>query len=295
MSGAVVPVSVIITTFNRARFVEEAIRSVLLQRRLAPLEIIVVDDGSTDNTPEVVETFGSFVKYVFQDHRGVSSARNHGIALSSGEWIAFLDSDDLWLPDKLSRHWQFCMENPDILISQTDEIWLRHGVRLNPRKYHEKPDGYCFDRLLERCLVSPSAVMIHRSVFDAVGVFDERLLACEDYDLWLRIGYRFPIGLVRKKLVIKRGGHVDQLSGSIEALDRFRIFAMVKLFLREPLSEEQRQAVIRELSKKCKIYATGASKRGKVFQHEFFITLPDLVQTGQLKDETVLLPYLLDC
>jgi len=293
MSRTVVPVSVVITTFNRAQLVEEAIRSVLSQRRVAPLEIIVVDDGSTDNTPRIAETFKGSVKYVFQDHRGVSSARNRGIKLSSGEWIAFLDSDDLWLPDKLFRHWQFCIENPDILVSQTDEIWFRQGVRLNPRKYHEKPDGYCFDRLLERCLVSPSAVMIHRSVFSMVGVFDERLPACEDYDLWLRIGYRFPIGLVREKLVIKRGGHEDQLSSSVKALDRFRIFAMVKLLLREPLSAKQRQTVIKELSKKCKIYAIGANKRGKVSQHEFFMTLPELVLEWHLKDETDLLPYLL--
>jgi len=294
MSRTVVPVSVVITTFNRAQLVEEAVRSVLSQRRVAPLEIIVVDDGSTDNTPRIAETFKGSVKYVFQDHRGVSSARNRGIKLSSGEWIAFLDSDDLWLPDKLFRHWQFCIENPDILVSQTDEIWFRQGVRLNPRKYHEKPDGYCFDRLLERCLVSPSAVMINRSVFSMVGVFDERLPACEDYDLWLRIGYRFPIGLVREKLVIKRGGHEDQLSSSVKALDRFRIFAMVKLLLREPLSAKQRQTVIKELSKKCKIYAIGANKRGKVSQHEFFMTLPELVREGHLKDETDLLPYLLD-
>jgi glycosyltransferase involved in cell wall biosynthesis len=294
MSSTVVPVSVVITTFNRAQLVEEAIRSVLSQRRVAPLEIIVVDDGSTDNTPRIAETFKGSVKYVLQDHRGVSSARNRGIKLSSGEWIAFLDSDDLWLPDKLFRHWQFCIENPDILVSQTDEIWFRQGVRLNPRKYHEKPDGYCFDRLLERCLVSPSAVMINRSVFSMVGVFDERLPACEDYDLWLRIGYRFPIGLVREKLVIKRGGHEDQLSSSVKALDRFRIFAMVKLLLREPLSAKQRQTVIKELSKKCKIYAIGANKRGKVSQHEFFMTLPELVREGHLKDETDLLPYLLD-
>ena len=294
MSRTVVPVSVVITTFNRAQLVEEAIRSVLSQRRVAPLEIIVVDDGSTDNTPRIAEIFKGSVKYVFQDHRGVSSARNRGIKLSSGEWIAFLDSDDLWLPDKLFRHWQFCIENPDILVSQTDEIWLRQGVRLNPRKYHEKPDGYCFDRLLERCLVSPSAVMIHRSVFSMVGVFDERLPACEDYDLWLRIGYRFPIGLVREKLVIKRGGHEDQLSSSVKALDRFRIFAMVKLLLREPLSEEQKQAVIRELYRKCRIYATGASKRGKVSHQGFFMALPNLIKEGRLKDETDLLPYILD-
>ncbi|MEJ5301354.1 MAG: glycosyltransferase [Thermodesulforhabdaceae bacterium] len=294
MPSIVVPVSVVITTFNRARFIEEAVRSVLSQRRVVPLEVIVVDDGSTDETPKIMEAFRCRVKYVFQNNRGVSSARNHGIMLSSGEWIAFLDSDDLWLPHKLFHHWRFCLENPHILISQTDELWLRRGTHLNPRKYHEKPEGYCFDRLLERCLISPSAVMIHRSIFTSVGFFDERLPACEDYDLWLRIGYQYPVGLVRNKLVIKRGGHEDQLSSSIKALDRFRIFAMVKLLLHEPLSTNQRQAVIKELSNKCKIYALGAKKRSKTLQYEFFLALPALVQEGRIRDETDLFPYMID-
>lgn len=289
MALEIVPVSVIITTYNRADFVLEAVRSVISQKCVKPCEIIVVDDGSTDNTPEVLYPVMESIKYVRQDHGGVSRARNHGIDCSVGEWIAFLDSDDIWLPQKLVNHWRFCLENPALTVSQTDEIWIRNGIRLNPKKYHLKPEGYCFERLLKRCLISPSAVMIHRSVFDTVGKFDERIPACEDYDLWLRIGYRFPIGLVKEKLIIKRGGHGDQLSSSIGALDRFRIFAMVKLLIHEDLSNSQREAVLKELFKKCEIYANGSLKRGKKQEYEFFVELPYLVCKGNLKDEEIIL------
>ncbi|MCX7823109.1 MAG: glycosyltransferase [Syntrophobacterales bacterium] len=289
MGCITIPVSVIVTTYNRASFVLEAIQSILSQRYVKPLEIIVVDDGSTDETPMVLAQIREFITYIRKEHRGVSCARNRGIDSSRGEWIAFLDSDDLWLPYKLFRHWQFCLENPNILISQTDEIWLRQGVRLNPKKYHEKPEGYCFERLLERCLISPSAVMIHRSIFERVGVFDERIPACEDYDLWLRIGCRFPIGLIRKKLVVKRGGHPDQLSSNVVALDRFRIFAMVKLFIREELSDSLKEAIFKELSNKCKIYAHGALKRGKEEEYKFFFYLPSMIRYGIIKDEEIVL------
>lgn len=288
MSAEILPVSVIITTYNRAGFVLEAVNSVIYQRYVKPLELIVVDDGSTDDTREILSSIGS-VKYIKQDNFGVSCARNRGIKSSRGEWIAFLDSDDLWLPEKLFRHWDFINKNPGILVSQSDELWIRDGVRLNPRKYHEKPEGYCFEKLLKRCLISPSAVMIHRSVFDVVGTFDERVPACEDYDLWLRIGYRFPIGLLKEKLVIKRGGHRDQLSHTVEALDRFRIFSMTKLLIRENLSECQREAVFEELSNKCRIYSFGALKRGKNRAYKFFSDLPSMIRQDVIKDEKIVL------
>lgn len=287
-----IPVSVVIPTFNRADLIKEAVHSVLSQQAVKPLEVIVIDDGSTDNTSEVLAPFEDLLTYVYQDNKGVSAARNRGIELSSGEWIAFLDSDDLWLPKKLALHWQFCLENPHFLISQTDEIWLRRGKKLNPKKYHSKPEGYCFEKLIERCLISPSAVMVHRTVFEKVGFFDERLPACEDYDMWLRVGCRFPVGLVRKKLVVKRGGHDDQLSNTVEALDRFRIFAMVKLLWRDNLSPVQRGIVLTELSKKCKIYADGALKRGKLRDYQFFLELPDMLARRTIRGEEDLLDFL---
>ncbi len=276
-SRSSVPVSVVIPTFNRASLVREAILSVVHQKIVKPLEIIVIDDGSTDDTESVVRSIRGDIVYIYQNNQGVSAARNVGICVSKGEWIAFLDSDDLWLPHKLYYHWNYCVNNPGIFISQTDEVWLRNGVRLNPKKYHKKPEGYCFERLLERCLISPSAVMIHQSVFEKVGLFNELLPACEDYDLWLRIGCRYEIGLVDKKLVIKRGGHDDQLSSTVEALDKYRIIALKSLLLKEKLDFPKVCQVIETLKKKCFIYGEGCRKRGRIEEAQYYFKLPELL------------------
>jgi len=258
-------ISIIIPTFNRAKLLLEAVHSVLDQKDVPEdVEIIVVDDGSTDNTREALAALAGKIAYIRQEHSGVSKARNLGICRSAGEWIAFLDSDDLWLPDKLHAQMEFFSDHPETFLCQTDEIWVRNGRRLNPRKYHRKPSGYCFPLLLERCLVSPSAVVVHRRVFDLVGLFDESLPACEDYDLWLRIGCRFPIGLVEKPLIVKRGGNPDQLSANIVNLDKYRIEAILKLIRTAPLSPEQRLAAEEMLEKKRRIYSDGCRKRGNI-------------------------------
>lgn len=269
-------VTVVIPTHNRSRFLREAVTSVLAQRGV-PLEVLVVDDGSTDETREVLETFGDSITAVFQPHRGVSAARNHGIRLARGEWIAFLDSDDLWLPRKLEIQMAFLEAHPHLRICQTEEIWIRNGKRLNPRKYHQKPQGHCFPLLLERCLISPSAVVIHRDLFSQVGCFDESLPACEDYDLWLRIGCRHPVGLVEEPLIVKRGGHADQLSASIPALDVYRIQSLVHLLRRESLTPEQRKQAFAVLERKCLIYGAGCRKRGKWEEAERILALPRTV------------------
>ncbi len=258
-------ISVIIPTYNRAKLLVEAVGSVLDQKGCPEaLEIIVVDDGSTDDTREALAAVPGELRYIRSEHSGVSAARNIGISESGGQWIAFLDSDDLWLPDKLRAQMKFFSDHPESLLCQTEEIWIRNGRRVNCRKYHEKPAGYCFPLLLERCLVSPSAVVIHRSVFDRIGLFDESLPACEDYDLWLRAGCRFPIGLVEEPLVVKRGGHPDQLSATIANLDRYRIEAIVKLLRTTPLDPELRRAAENVLEKKRRIYSEGCRKRGRI-------------------------------
>jgi len=255
-------ISVIVPTYNRGAFIKEAVDSILAQKNVS-MEVIVVDDGSTDATTALLGSYSGTIRYVYQAHGGVSAARNHGIRIAQHEWLAFLDSDDLWLPRKLSAQLAFLARHPDLKICQTEEIWIRNGKHMNPKKYHRKPDGYCFPRLLEHCLISPSAVMIHRGVFEEVGFFDEALPACEDYDLWLRIGYRHPIGLLRDPLIIKRGGHGDQLSASIPSLDRFRIQALAKLLRHEPLRHDQQEAAFEALKRKSRIYASGCRKRGK--------------------------------
>jgi glycosyltransferase involved in cell wall biosynthesis len=227
----------------------------------------------------VLATHSERIRYVRQLHAGVSAARNRGIALARGDWLAFLDSDDLWLTGKLAAQRRFMAGNPQCRIFQTEELWLRNGKRINPREYHRKPDGYCFERLLERCLVSPSAVMIHRSVIDATGGFDEALPACEDYDLWLRIGCRYPIGLLREPLVIKRGGHPDQLSATVLTLDRYRIEAIVKLLRGGALNLVQREEALKELARKCAIYGAGCGKRGNAEAARAVLALPEVLST----------------
>ena len=264
-------VSVIIPTYNRGWIIKEAIDSILAQD-YTEFELIVVDDGSTDHTSDVLDSYGDDIKVLFQKNKGVSAARNRGIAEASGKFIAFLDSDDLWLPQKLTVQIEFFNQTPDALICQTEEVWIRNGLRVNPKKRHKKPSGMIFNPSLELCLVSPSAVMIRRSLFGRVGKFDETLPACEDYDLWLRISCRFPVHLIDTPLIIKRGGHGDQLS-SRAGLDRFRIKAIEKIIKRGILSDDQYRAAVKTLKKKCDIYAAGCRKRGREEEVRYYTSL----------------------
>lgn len=255
-------VSVVIPTRDRRSLVVEAVESVLAQR-VPPGEVIVVDDGSSDGTAAALDRFGAAVRTVRQEPRGVSAARNHGARLARGEWLAFLDSDDLWKPDKLGAQLAYHEREPSVRISQTEEIWIRRGVRVNPCRHHAKPAGDVFVASLSRCLVSPSAVLIDRALFEEAGGFDESLPVCEDYDLWLRISLRVPIGLVREPLVIKRGGHDDQLSRRYWGMDRFRVASIAGLLSSAPMSEARRAAAAGVLAEKCAILAAGALRRGR--------------------------------
>ena len=252
-------VSIVIPTYNRAGFVREAITSVL-QQDYPDVDLIVVDDGSRDDTAAVVSGFGPAVRYLYQENRGVSAARNRGVAASTGGLIAFLDSDDLWLPNKVSAQVAYFEAHPDAQACHTDEIWIRRGVRVNERRIHRKHGGWQFLASLPRCLISPSAVMLRRTLWDRLGGFDETLPACEDYDLWLRLTATAPVGFLPERLVVKRGGHADQLSRRTPVLDRYRIQALEKA-LATPLPPEHRRAVLEQLVAKCHIVAQGARKR----------------------------------
>ena len=254
-------VSVIIPTYNRAWAVKDAIDSVLAQD-YAGFELIVVNDGSTDETDQVLAEYGAKLTVIRQENRGVSAARNRGIREAKGNLIAFLDSDDRWLPGKLSVQVDFFNTHPDALICQTEEIWIRNGVRVNPKNRHKKPSGDIFEPSLQLCLVSPSAVMMRRDLFEKVGTFDETLPACEDYDLWLRVAYRYPVHLIDEPLIVKTGGHADQLS-RMPALDQFRIASLARLIESGALPESQRTAAVSVLLEKCRIYSQGCRKRGR--------------------------------
>ncbi len=252
-------VSVIIPTFNRAGWLAESIGSVLSQT-YPHIELIVVDDGSTDHTQDVVQGFGEALTYMHHDNRGVSASRNRGVVASRGTLIAFLDSDDVWQPGKVAAQVALLQQQPDIEVCYTDEIWIRHGVRVNPKQIHQKHTGWLFEPSLPRCIISPSSIMLRRELWNRLGGFDERLPACEDYDLWLRMTVQVPVTLIPEPLIVKRGGHADQLSRSTPLLDQYRITALDKL-LRTALTMPQRRAVLSVLIRKCDIVAQGAGKR----------------------------------
>lgn len=274
-------VSVVIPTYNRARMVTRAVASVLYQT-FQDFELIVVDDASDDNTPDLLSHFGPLITLIRHPRNlGVSAARNTGVKASCAPLVAFLDSDDYWLPGKLEAQVSFLRENPGAMACQTEEIWIRKGLRVNPRKKHLKPSGDIFLASLKLCLVSPSAVMVRASLFRDLGLFDETLPACEDYDLWLRISSHYPIHLIKEYLVVKEGGHSDQLSARYPGMDRFRIRAMKKLLEKDALNRRQREATLAELTVKCRIYGEGCLRRGKKEEGEYYLRLPERLKNSK--------------
>src|SRR5918995_143489 len=261
-------VSVVIPTYNRWPMIAEAVQSVLAQTFNA-FELIVVDDGSTDSTARLLTSCDSRLKVFSQPQTGVAAARNAGVAMSQGKYISFLDSDDLWAPAKLATQTDFMEGNSEVHICQTEEIWIRGGMRVNPRSRHRKPTGDIFQRSLELCLISPSAVMMTKELFYLAGGFDESFPVCEDYDLWLRIAVGHPVYLIDSPLVTKRGGHADQLSRSVWGMDRFRVMAIAKL-LRAGLVGEKREWALDALRQKTAILAAGAAKRGRLDEARAF-------------------------
>jgi glycosyltransferase involved in cell wall biosynthesis len=272
-------VSVIIPTYNRARKVARAIASVLYQT-FPDYEIIVVDDGSRDDTARSLHLLHPhLVHLTHKENRGVSAARNTGIRASSAPLIAFLDSDDYWLPEKLAVQAAFFKANPKAVACQTQERWIRRGRPVNPGKKHLKPSGHIFEPSLKLCLVSPSAAMVRRSLLDEVGFFDETLPVCEDYDLWLRISCRHAIHLLDRVLVIKEGGAPDQLSRSMAGMDRFRIQSMTRLLQGARLTGAQARALLDELTAKCEVYGNGCIKRNRMDEGRRYVELPSKLRS----------------
>ena len=254
-------ISVIIPTYNRTHLLPRALDSILSQSCL-PNEIIVVDDGSTDDTSVLMTSVYPEIVFIQQSNTGVSCARNVGIKRASGDWIAFLDSDDEWFPEKLEVQMNALYKNPELKICHTNEIWIRNGTRVNPKKKHEKFGGWIFQKCLPLCCISPSSVIIHKSIFDEAGLFDDSLLVCEDYDLWLRITARNPVLYIEKPLLRKYGGHNDQLSRKYWGMDRFRIKSLEKIIYSKELSESDENAAKKMLTEKIHIFIQGAQKRG---------------------------------
>lgn len=256
--------SIIIPTYNRFSLLQIAIDSVL-QQTFQDFELIIIDDGSTDKTQDYISSLKcKCIKHLKQEHAGVSKARNLGINNAQGEFIAFLDSDDRFTENKLSLTFDYINRTSHISIFHTEEIWFKNGALLNQKKVHKKPDGMVFEQALLLCCISLSTAVIKRSVFKEIGIFDEKLPVCEDYDFWLRATAKYPVKLINEELTLKAGGHPDQLSKRYEAMDQFRIYSIDKIIQANILTETQKTYAIEELKKKCRIYIIGALKRNKL-------------------------------
>lgn len=244
-------ISVIIPTFNRAQFVLRAVQSVKNQS-FQVKEIIVIDDGSTDETKEILKN--EDITYIYQKNSGVSSARNKGIQVAKYEWLAFLDSDDTWHENKIQEHISFHVNTPNLLASYTGEHWIRNGKTIK-LKTHQQKEEPSFLNSLRLCKIGVSTFLCHKKIFENIGLFDENLTVCEDYDLWLRILLKYDIKLIDKQLITKYAGHENQLSFDTPLIDTYRIKALEK-----HINTKYKEEIKQEIKNKTQILLKGAKK-----------------------------------
>lgn len=267
--------SVIIPSYNRYQTLCRALDSVLAQS-LPAQEIIVVDDASTQvEYTTLAETYPMVRIYRQTQNRGVSACRNQGIHLANAPWLAFLDDDDEWFANKLKIQAEQLAQYPSYKICHCDEQWIRNGQFVNPMHKHRKQGGWVLQANLPLCAISPSAVVIHQTIFQHIGYFDESLPACEDYDLWLRITAHYPVLYIDQQLLRKYGGHADQLSKKYWGMDRFRIKSLINLLATTSLTSQDEHAVRKTLQQKIAIYLQGAKKRQKCAEISYYQQLQD--------------------
>ena len=254
-------VSVVIPTYNRIAYLSRAITSVLKQSYPVN-EIIVIDNGSTDQTLGFIKKNFTRIRVITEKKRGVSFARNLGIKNCKYNWIAFLDSDDEWITDKIEQQFVLLKEsNFKYQFIHTNEIWIKNGILKNQKKKHLKKGGYIFEDCLDICKISPSSVLIKKELFDRYGLFDNKFKVCEDYELWLRIASKIKIGYLDKPLIKKYGGHKGQLSNKYWGIDRYRVKALEKVLINDNLKGQQKLKVLEYLLNKINIILLGAINR----------------------------------
>ena len=254
-------VSVVIPSRNRITYLPRAISSVLKQTFLVH-EIIIVDNESSDKTISFVKKNFNKVKVINEKKIGVSHARNLGIKSCRYEWVAFLDSDDEWMPDKIKKQFAFLKKkNFKLRFLHTNETWIKNGLLKNQKKKHLKKGGFIFEDCLDICRISPSSVLMNKSLFEQFGLFDTKFKICEDYELWLRISSKIEIGYLNEPLIKKYGGHLGQLSTKYWGIDRYRVKALEKLLTNNYLTYSQKIKVLSTLLKKIDIILLGAINR----------------------------------
>lgn len=258
-------ISVIIPVWNRAVMIQRALMSVITQTH-PPKEIIIVDDGSSDDTVQNIQTIIAHYPIIpitlcCIEHCGMAGkVRNIGIAQAKGDWIALLDSDDVWEPNKLEKQTQHIINN-NVRWCHTRERWMNKGKEVSQKKQNHRRAGNIFDDALQKCIVGPSTVIIHKSVFEMVGLFREDVEIAEDYELWLRIAYKYEIGYIDEKLVIKYAGHGNQLSEKYGYIEKFRIDILQQFKTQNTFDTNTMQKIQTALEKKTYIWNQGRSKR----------------------------------
>jgi glycosyltransferase involved in cell wall biosynthesis len=261
-----IQVSVIVPTYNRADVLKRALDSVAAQSFDA-WELLIADDGSTDGTEAEVRAWhdahpDARLTYLpLKQRLGVSAARNQAARRARGEWLAFLDSDDEWLPEKLQS--QMAAVSGQVLV-HSDEIWIRDGRRVNAMKKHAKSGGRLFSRCVELCCISPSAAIIKHDLFSNLGGFREDFPVCEDYELWLRICARFDVAFIDRPLLRKYGGHADQLSRSVVGMDYHRVRALLPFLDSGEITASERRHVCRSILHRTAILLNGYRKHGNM-------------------------------
>ena len=255
-------ISVVVPTYNRAHTLERCLDSILKQS-FAPFEILVVDDGSTDGTTELLKRYGDQIKTFKIENSGVSKARNHAIKQAKGDWIALLDSDDEWLKVRLEKQVELLKHFPNLKLIHGEEIWIRNGKRVNQKKIHKKEGGYIYQNCLPLCCISPSASLIKTETLKEFGYFNEEFPVCEDYDLWLKVTSKYEVGFISDPIINKYGGHEDQLSRKYFAMDLWRVRAMVAM-LEVALQEDDLVATLDQIIKKSEILILGYKKHNNL-------------------------------
>lgn len=274
-------ISVVIPVYNRPAQLRQAMESVAAQT-LRPLELLVGDDGSTDDTRAVARETARLladrltVRVLALEHSGRPGAvRNRCAAEAAGEYLSFLDSDDLWRPEKLARQIRLFEENPALAIAHTREEWNREGRILSQAKFRHAREGDLFADALKKCTIGPSTVMIKRELYQRSGGFREDLEIAEDYEYWLRLTAAVPVGYLDEPLTIKRAGHGDQLSEKYGQIEVFRIEGLQSLVDRGYFQGRQAASAAGELARKCRVYGKGCLKRDKTAEGRRYLDLSE--------------------
>lgn len=259
-------ISVIIPVWNRESCITRAIKSVLNQTT-PPMELIIIDDDSTDNTYKVITDYcnnyhGNIKCVIWKiSHCGMpGKVRNIGMEKSNGNWIAFLDSDDEWFPQKLEKQCAL-ITSSNIRWCHTKERWIHNGKEISQKKQCHKRRGNIFDDALKKCIIGPSTVMIARTMFEELGYFREDMEVCEDYELWLRFLNKYEIEYLDEPMITKFAGHENQLSQKYEYIEKFRIDALSHLIQNSTLKYNNNIKAQKELERKQYIWEQGRKKR----------------------------------